>query len=166
MPAPSGRTSPAPPPVRARPAGRQRADVGIVGYTLGGGLGWLARAHGFACNSVTAIELVTADGEPVRTDRAPSRSSSGRCAAAAPRFGIVTAMEFELYPVDELHGGALALPRRPRREIFAAWRDWTQTVPDEVTTLCRLVSPPGGAAIVLVEAAILGDDASSPRCAR
>ena len=43
-------------------------DVGIVGYTLGGGLGWLARAHGWACNSVTAIELVTADGRLVRTD--------------------------------------------------------------------------------------------------
>ena len=43
-------------------------DVGVVGYTLGGGLSWLARKHGFACDSVTAIELVTADGEHVRTD--------------------------------------------------------------------------------------------------
>ncbi len=50
-------------------------DVGIVGYTLGGGLGWLARAHGWACNSVTAIELVTADGRLVR-DRHAHRAGA------------------------------------------------------------------------------------------
>lgn len=45
------------------------AEVGVVGYTLGGGHGWLARKHGLACNSVLAAEIVTADGELVRTDR-------------------------------------------------------------------------------------------------
>jgi FAD/FMN-containing dehydrogenase len=43
-------------------------DVGIVGYSLGAGLGWLARGHGLQCNSVTAIELVTADGDLIRSD--------------------------------------------------------------------------------------------------
>src|SRR2546430_4288041 len=45
------------------------AEVGVVGYTLGGGHGWLARKHGLACNSVLAAELVTADGKLVRADR-------------------------------------------------------------------------------------------------
>ncbi len=64
------------------PLAGSSATVGVVGYTLGGGLGWLGRAHGFACNSVTAVELVTADGEHVRTDATTRPSCSGRCAAA------------------------------------------------------------------------------------
>ena len=97
------------------PLAGSAGDVGIVGYTLGGGLSWLGRAHGLACNSVTAIELVTADGRR-RPHRPPttSPSSSGRCAAATRTFGIVTALEFELFAVDELHGGALVFPRRAR----------------------------------------------------
>ena len=59
-------------------------DVGVVGYSLGGGMGWLARSHGLQTNSVTAIELVTADGElRPRRRAATTRSCSGRCAAAA-----------------------------------------------------------------------------------
>ena len=58
-------------------------DVGVVGYTLGGGIGWLARKHGLAANSVTAIEVVTGTGELVRADARTSRSSSGRSAGAA-----------------------------------------------------------------------------------
>ena len=58
--------------------------MGIAGYSLGGGMGWLARKYGLQTNSVTAIELVTADGEfrRVPTPRT-SRTCSGRCAAAA-----------------------------------------------------------------------------------
>ena len=43
-------------------------NVGVVGYSLGGGIGWLARSKGLASNSVTAIEVVTAAGEIIRTD--------------------------------------------------------------------------------------------------
>ena len=43
-------------------------DVGVVGYTLGGGMGWLARAFGLCCNSVLSFELVTGDGEQLRVD--------------------------------------------------------------------------------------------------
>src|SRR5262249_45037592 len=80
-------------------------------------------------------------------------------------FGVVTAMEIELYPVTELHAGALAWPWERAEEIFNAWREWTETVPDEVTSLCRLLQvpplpdvPPAlrGRKPVVVEAAILG----------
>ena len=58
-------------------------NVGVAGYSLGGGMGWLARSHGLQANSVTAIELVTADGSTCARTRATTRSCSGRCAAAA-----------------------------------------------------------------------------------
>lgn len=134
-------------------------NVGVVGYTLGGGLGWLARKHGWACNSVTAIELVTAAGELIRTDAKthPELFWALR-GGGTTAYGIVTALEFELHPVAELNGGALLFPGPRALEVFTAWRDWTRTVPDEVTSICRLINPPGGDPIVLIEVAILGDD--------
>ena len=57
-------------------------DVGVTGYTLGGGLGWLARRYGLAANSVTAVELVTPDGDLVRADAGHEPDPSGRSAAA------------------------------------------------------------------------------------
>ena len=76
------RRSGAAPTASARMPGSS-PDVGVVGYTLGGGLSWLGRRHGFACNRVSAIELVTADGEPRTVDADNDPTSSGRCAAAA-----------------------------------------------------------------------------------
>ena len=58
-------------------------DVGVVGYTLGGGVSLLARKHGLACERVTAIEVVTADGELRRATAEWRRTCSGPCAAAA-----------------------------------------------------------------------------------
>ena len=106
-PARSGRTSPAPPPPTAsRRWPAPRGDVGVVGYTLGGGLGWLGRKHGFAVQQRhrdRARDRRRAARPHRRATTSPS--SSGRCAAAAANFGVVTAIEFELYPVEALHGG-------------------------------------------------------------
>ena len=57
-------------------------DVGVAGYMLGGGVGWLARKHGLATNSLTAVELVTPAGEFVRADPSTTPCCSGRCAVA------------------------------------------------------------------------------------
>ncbi|MBE2319185.1 FAD-binding oxidoreductase [Solirubrobacter sp. CPCC 204708] len=135
-------------------------DVGVVGYTLGGGVGWLARKHGFACNAVTAIEVVTADAQLIRTDtRTHPELFWALRGGGTPAYGIVTAIEFELHPVTALHGGALVFPGVRAQEVFTAWRDWTRTVGDEVTSLCRLINPPGGDPVAIVEVAILGGDA-------
>jgi FAD/FMN-containing dehydrogenase len=58
-------------------------DVGVIGYTIGGGISWLGRTYGLAANNVEAIEMVTADGRLVRADAAPRPTCFGRCAAAA-----------------------------------------------------------------------------------
>jgi hypothetical protein len=141
------------------PLAGSAGHVGVVGYTLGGGLGWLGRAHGLACNSVIAIELVTADGRRLRTDaRTEPELFWALRGGSSCSFGIVTAIEFELYAVEDLRGGALIFPAARAEVVFAAWSEWTRTVPDEVTSLCRVVNPPGGDGVVLIEAAILGDD--------
>src|SRR5262249_55086917 len=73
-------------------------DGGVAGYTLGGGIGWLARRFGLATNSVTAIELVTADGEHVRADAEHEPDLFWALRGGGGSFGVVTALEFALYP--------------------------------------------------------------------
>ena len=141
-------------------------DVGVVGYTLGGGLSWLARKHGFACDSVTAIELVTADGRRIKTDADHDPELFRALRGGGGNFGVVTAIEFKLYPVEALTAGAMAWPWERALEIFTAWREWTALVPDDITSLCRMLQVPDlpdvpaplrGRQLVVIEAAILGD---------
>ena len=71
-------------------------DVGVVGYSLGGGIGWLSRRHGLAANSITAIELVTAEGELVRADRDHEADLFWALRGGGGSFGVVTALEMSL----------------------------------------------------------------------
>ena len=139
-------------------------DVGVVGYTLGGGLSWLARSHGLAANSVTAIELVTADGRLIRADATVHADLFWALRGGGGSFGIVTAIEFELYSVAEVYAGMLAFPIERASEVLHAWREWTAAVPDEVTSIGRLMRIPPlpdipevvrGRQLVVIEAAIL-----------
>ena len=140
-------------------------NVGVTGYTLGGGLGWLARRYGLAANSVTAAELVTPGGDLVRAD-AGHEPDLFWAVRGGGGVGVVTALEMRLYPVRELYAGDLFFPIARAAEVLHAWREWTDTVPDEVTSLAHLLrlpplpelpEPLRGRAFVMVEAACLGD---------
>ena len=144
-------------------------DVGVAGYTLGGGMGWLARKHGFAANSLTAIELVTADGEFHRVDHTHERDLFFALRGGGGNFGIVTAFEFQLFPIEEVYAGWLIFPWERSEEVLTAWRDWTETTPDEVTSVGRILQLPPielipeplrGRNIVIVEVAYLGNEES------
>lgn len=141
------------------------AEVGIVGYTLGGGHGWLARKHGLACNSVTAAEVVTADGRQLRVDRENEPDLFWALRGGGGSFGVVTALEFELYPAPELYAGMLAWPWERTADVLYAWSDWVFDLPNEMGTWARTLQipplpivpePVRGRQLVVVEAAYLG----------
>jgi len=117
-------------------------DVGIVGYSLGGGVGYLGRKHGIAANSVTAIELVTADGEHIRTAAGHEPELFWALRGGGGNFGVVTAMEFKLFPVESLYAGMMLWPWERSAELYKRWRDWTDTTPDEVTSMARMIQFP------------------------
>ena len=140
-------------------------DVSVAGYTLGGGMGWYARKHGLAANSVTAIELVTADGSirTVDADHQPELFWALR--GGGGNFGVVTALEFELFPLAEVYAGVLFFPFERAAEVLHAWNRWTATAPEEVTSVGRLLQIPPleeipeplrGNSFVVVEAVFLG----------
>ncbi|HEY6779914.1 MAG TPA: FAD-binding oxidoreductase [Thermoleophilaceae bacterium] len=117
-------------------------DVGVVGYTLGGGIGWLARSHGLACNRVRAIELVTADGESRRVDHEGEPELFWALRGGGGSFGAVTAVEFELVELPEVYAGALFWPAAASAEVLHAYREWARAVPEQLTSIIRLLRLP------------------------
>jgi hypothetical protein len=117
-------------------------DVGVTGYTLGGGLSWLGRRYGFACNRVTAIEVVTADGERTLVDADNDPDLFWALRGGGGGYAIVTALHLALLPIAEVYAGALLLPAEVGADGVRAYRDWTETVPDEVTSIVRFLRPP------------------------
>ena len=71
-------------------------NVGIAGYTLGGGLSFYVRKHGLACNRVTAMDLVVAGGEQIRVDATNEPDLFWAVRGGGGSFGVVTALEFDL----------------------------------------------------------------------
>jgi len=143
-------------------------DVGVAGYSLGGGVGWLARLHGLATNSLVAVELVTMDGEVVRADAENHPDLFWAVRGGGGNFGVVTALEFRMYPLESAYAGWLIFPWERSEEVLNVWSAWTRTVPDEVTSVGRILQLPDmepippqfrGARIVVVEAAFAGSEA-------
>jgi FAD/FMN-containing dehydrogenase len=142
-------------------------DVGVVGYSLGGGIGWLARKHGLAASSILSAEIVVADGEVVRTGPETDPGLFWAIRGGGGSFGVVTELELALYPVAEAYAGWLAWPIERAVEVLGRWAEWTKDAPEEVTSVGRLLQiPPApevaaplrGRRLVVVEAAFLGDE--------
>ena len=142
--------------------------VGIAGYTLGGGASFYDRKHGLACNRVTAIELVTAGGEQIRVDAENEPDLFWALRGGGGSFGVVTALEFDLLPLPEIFAGALLFPAEQAAEVLHGWREWTAGVPEEMTSVGRLMNFPPvpevpepfrGKSFAVLEAIYCGDPA-------
>ena len=140
-------------------------DVGVIGYTLGGGLSWFARKHGFACNRVRAIELVTADGEQRTVDAENEPDLFWALRGGGGGYAIVTSLQVELLPIAEVYAGALVFPAAVGADAVRTYRDWAAEQPDEVTSVVRFVTPPpipdvpepiGGVPLLTIDGAVIG----------
>ena len=109
-------------------------DVGVVGYTIGGGISWLGRSYGLAANNVEAIEVVTAEGRLVRADACTEPDLFWALRGGGGSFGVVTAIELRLFPVTEVYAGQLWWPAEAASPVLQAWRDLTQSDPPEEFT--------------------------------
>ncbi len=117
-------------------------NVGVVGYTLGGGLSWFGRKHGWACNRVTAIELVTANGEAHTVDAGSDPDLFWALRGGGGGYAIVTALHVELLPISEAYAGALLFPAEVGADGVRSYRDWTASAPEEVSSMMRLLHLP------------------------
>ncbi|MEV0587455.1 FAD-binding oxidoreductase [Nonomuraea sp. NPDC050310] len=118
----------------APPAGSSR-DVGVAGFTLGGGVGWLSRRYGFAADHLLRAQVVTADGRLVSTDDHPDLLWALRGGGGS--FGLVVSMEIALLPVPLVYAGIV-----PFTQGLEAYRELAEAAPDSLST-ALIVTPEG-----------------------
>lgn len=144
-------------------------DVCVTGFTLGGGLSWLGRRYGFACNRLRAVELVTADGEARTVDAENEPDLFWALRGGGGDYGVVTALRVSLVPLADIYAGALLFPAEVGADGVRAYRDWAASVSDDVTSIVRFLRPPDipdvpeflrGKAVLTIDAACIGDQAA------
>lgn len=125
------------------------ADVGVVGYSLGGGIGWLARRYGLASNAVAGAQVVTPDGRIHWVDAEHEQELFWALRGGAANFGIVTELLIDLFDVPTVHAGALVWPSDRAGDVLAAYAEWAIDLPDEITPTLVMTAPPSGATVMI-----------------
>jgi len=147
-------------------------SVGVAGSSLGGGLSWYSRHAGLQCSSLTAVELVLADGTFVRATDTEDSDLLWAARGGGGGFGVVTALEFDLMPVTRVYGGVLAWDWTHAHGVLSGWAEWAAATPDEVTSIARLFNAPDepwlpadvrGRRLLLLDSVIVGDPERSDR---
>ena len=148
------------------PLCRSSGDVGVVGYTLGGGTGWLARKYGFAADRVIAADVVTATGEIVHVTANEHADLFWALRGGSGNFAVVTALEFELVPVETVFGGAVFYSLTGAAQVMTAFAEWVATLPEEVTASVAIMRFPPipdlppmlrGQNVIAIRACAVGD---------
>jgi FAD/FMN-containing dehydrogenase len=110
--------------------------TGVAGLTLGGGLGWIARKHGPACDNLIAADVVTADGERVRASAEENPDLLWGLRGGGGNFGVVTSFEYRLHPVGpEIIAGGVLHSFADAAEVYRFFADFVATAPDELSVV-------------------------------
>jgi len=117
--------------------------VGAVGYSLGGGLGWLARHHGLAVDAVRSLRVVLADGRVVTTSPAAEPELFwALCGSGGSSLGVVVELTVALAPVDDVYAGSLFYPLDAAAEVFERYVEWSSRAPVELTSSFNITAFP------------------------
>jgi FAD/FMN-containing dehydrogenase len=119
------------------------STTGIAGLTLGGGIGWLMGIHGLAADNLLSVELVNADGAVLNVTAESDPDLFWALRGGGGNFGVATSLEYRLHPLSEVVGGLIAHPFEAARDVLRFYREFTQSVPDELTVFGGLVYAPG-----------------------
>jgi hypothetical protein len=123
--------------------------TGIAGLTLGGGLGYLMRRFGLACDNLLSVDLVTADGQLRTASTTEHQDLFWGVRGGGGNFGIVTSLAYRLHPVGPtVLGGVIMHPLPAAKAVLQFYREFTPTAPDELTTYFALAPSPDGNLVV------------------
>jgi FAD/FMN-containing dehydrogenase len=135
------------------------STVGVTGYTLAGGQSWLSRTFGFAADSVVSADLVTADGDALTVSAHQHPDLFWALRGGGGNFGIVTSLEFRLYPVARVFSGMSLHPIERAADTLDAYRGWAPDEPEAMNTAVLLIRlPPSGERVLAIRAFHHGDD--------
>lgn len=117
-------------------------DVSVVGYCSGGGLSWFGRKYGLAANRLRAIDLVDARGDLIRVTAGSDPDLWWALRGGGGDFGIITAVEIDLLPLDQLYGGRLLWGGEHTAAVLHGFAELTRDVPEELTTWAWMLNLP------------------------
>jgi FAD/FMN-containing dehydrogenase len=144
-------------PFGLAPLSGSSPSVGVTGYTLGGGVGWLARRHGFAADSVLRAEVVTADASIVTASADEHADLFWALRGGGGNFGVVTALELRLHPVARVYAGTSYFAIDRAAETLARYREWIADAPDELSTAVLLTRQPEGERVLAIRVLHVGE---------
>jgi FAD/FMN-containing dehydrogenase len=148
------------------------SDVGVVGYTLGGGLPVLGRCYGFSSEHVRSFDVVTGDGRVHHVETGDGSELDWALRGGKGTVGIVTSMEIDLLDIRDLYGGGIFWPGALALTLLTVFAEWVETLPDDFSTSISLLrlpplpevpEPLRGQFTVHLRVAYLGDDAEGER---
>ena len=120
----------------------QVSNVGVIGYTLGGGVGWLARKFGAACQYIKAATVVLADGSIVTASANENSDLFWALRGGGGNFGIVASLTVELVRLGKIFGGLVFYKMEDAPEVLRFYRKWAASLTDDTSTLLRLMQVP------------------------
>jgi FAD/FMN-containing dehydrogenase len=135
--------------------------TGISGLTLGGGYGYLAGKYGLACDNLTRAEVVTADGKILECSAEENSDLFWGLRGAGANFGVVTELEYKLFPISTVLGGVIFHPLS--NEVFRFYDEYSRSAPDELTMIGGALTAPNGAPGFATVVCYCGDQAEGER---
>ncbi len=125
------------------------STTGVAGLTLGGGLGWLMGKYGLAVDNLLSVELVTASGDMLTAGSDEHSGLFWALRGGGGNFGVAASFEFRLHPLAQVFGGLVAHPFTAAKEALRFYREFTASVPDELSVFAGLVHAPDGSGVKL-----------------
>lgn len=126
------------------------STTGIAGLTLGGGIGYLNRKYGLACDNLLSADVVTADGRLLRASVEDHEDLFWGLRGGGGNFGVVTSFHYRLHRVGPVLGGEIIYPLDQAKKVLRFYRDWSTAAPDEVRADATLLSGPQGPALAVI----------------
>ena len=119
------------------------SSTGVGGFTLGGGIGWLMRKHGLACDNLLGADVVTADGRLVHASETENADLFWGLRGGGGNFGIVTDFELALHPVGPtVYAGAIFYSADADTDLLRLYLEWAESAPDDITAILNLTTAP------------------------
>jgi len=137
--------------------------TGIAGLTLGGGVGWLMRKHGLACDNLITAEVVTAEGQVVTASENENADLFWGLRGGGGNFGVVTSLEYRLHEVGPIVAKLVFHPADAGRELLRFCREFTSTAPEEATTFVVFMTAPDGTRMAAMAVCYVGSAAEAER---
>ncbi|MFC4056582.1 FAD-binding oxidoreductase [Actinomadura syzygii] len=153
-------------PLGLAPLSGSHASVGVTGYTLGGGVGWLARRFGFAADHLLRADVITADGRALTADADRDADLFWALRGGGGNFGVVTSLEFRLHPVSTVYAGTALFPADRAGEVLSRFRDESADRPDELSVTVAVTDHFVHGRVVAVRGVHSGEPADAVRALR